>query len=74
MPQDINEREKEILLLLSFGYTRNEIADKIYLSTNTVSTYLKSLSKKLTANNKASLVMRGFQLGLLSTDQQLSHS
>ncbi len=70
---DINEREKEILILLSFGLTRNQIAEQIYLSTNTVSTYIKALNKKLSVSNKAHAVMRGFQIGVLRTDQNFEN-
>ena len=71
--ENITKREREILLLLSFGFTRRQIADKIFLSKNTVTTYMKSLSKKLAVANKAHAVLRGFELGILNVNQNFEN-
>ena len=62
----ISEREIQILDLISCGLTRNEIASKVHLSANTVSSHVKSLYKKLNVHNNTHLVMKGFQTGLLN--------
>ena len=54
--------EKEVLALLSQGLSTSEIANKIFLSTNTVHTYRKRLMEKLEAKNVAELVYKGTEL------------
>ena len=49
-------REREMLRLLSEGYTMKEIADRLCLSFETVHSYSKNLRIKLGCNNVASLV------------------
>lgn len=52
----ITPREREVLRLLSDGYTMKEIADQLCLSFETVHSYCKNLRAKLGCNNVASLV------------------
>lgn len=59
---ELSQREKEVLAYISQGYTTREIADMIFLSVNTVSTYRKRLMQKLQARNVADLVLRGKKL------------
>ena len=58
----MSHREKEVLAFISQGYTTREIAEMIYLSVNTVSTYRKGLMTKLQARNVADLVVKGESL------------
>ena len=59
---ELSKREKEVLTLLSQGLSTSEIANKIFLSTNTVHTYRKRLMEKLEARNVAELVYKGTEL------------
>lgn len=59
---ELSHREKEVLAFISQGYTTREIAEMIYLSVNTVSTYRKRLMTKLQARNVADLVIKGKSL------------
>jgi DNA-binding NarL/FixJ family response regulator len=59
---ELSKREKEVLALLSQGLSTSEIANKIFLSTNTVHTYRKRLMEKLEAKNVAELVYKGTEL------------
>ncbi len=52
----LTERERELLKLVSEGYTNSEIAGKIFLSPETVRGYRKNLLYKLDAKNTAMLV------------------
>ncbi|MDD4776718.1 MAG: response regulator transcription factor [Fermentimonas sp.] len=52
----LTDRERELLKLVSEGYTNAEIADKIFLSPETVRGYRKNLLYKLEAKNTAVLV------------------
>jgi len=44
---DLSEREKTIVKLVALGKTANEIADVLFLSSHTVITHRKNISKKL---------------------------
>ncbi len=52
----LTERERELLKLISEGLTNGEIADKIFLSPETIKGYRKNLLLKLGAKNTAVLV------------------
>lgn len=52
----LTDRERELLKLVSEGYTNAEIAEKIFLSPETVRGYRKNLLYKLDAKNTAVLV------------------
>jgi DNA-binding NarL/FixJ family response regulator len=48
----LSEREKEILNLLSQGLRYKEIADKLFLSTETVRTHIRNIYEKLQVNSR----------------------
>jgi DNA-binding NarL/FixJ family response regulator len=49
-------REKELLRFIVMEYTNQEIADKMFLSVETIKTYRKNLMSKLDAKNVVTLV------------------
>lgn len=58
-------REKEILQLIAYEHTTDEIARQLYLSRHTVITHRKNMMIKLDVKNVAGLVRKGFERGLL---------
>ena len=52
----LGRREKEVLILISEGFTNNEIANQLNITSNTVDTYRKNLLHKTAAKNTAELV------------------
>ncbi|MFD2201252.1 helix-turn-helix transcriptional regulator [Shivajiella indica] len=54
----ISEREKEVALLLSQGYSTKNISDQLHISFNTVESHRKNLLQKLAAKNTAELVYK----------------
>ena len=62
----LTEREKEVLKLIALEYTTPEIAEKLFISTNTVETHRKNLMSKLKVKNIAGLVKFALQTGLIS--------
>lgn len=50
--QCLSKREQEILEQLSKGYRYKEIADKLYLSLETVRTHVRNVYEKLQVNNR----------------------
>jgi DNA-binding NarL/FixJ family response regulator len=57
----VTRREKEVLELLAEGLTNQEIAQRLYLSVNTVDSHRKSLLAKMQARNTAELIRLAFQ-------------
>ncbi|MFJ6694917.1 response regulator transcription factor [Streptomyces sp. NPDC091272] len=51
----LSTREKETLLLVADGLTRNQVARRIGISPHTIDTYLKRIRAKLGLGNKAEL-------------------
>lgn len=52
----LTPREKELLMMLSKGYSNKEIADKLSLSTETVHGYLKNVYEKMHVRSRAEAV------------------
>lgn len=55
------EREKEILILAMKGYTSKEIADKLFISLNTVRNHKQNMMEKTNTPNIASLIDYAFK-------------
>ncbi len=56
LKESISGRELEVLLLISEGLNSGEIADKLYVSKNTIDFHKKSLFKKFGTNKSTKLV------------------
>lgn len=52
----LSNREQEILLLLSKGLRYKEIADKLFLSTETVRTHIRNIYDKLQVNSRTEAI------------------
>ena len=50
---ELSDRESEVLALIARGLTNAQIADELYLSIETVKTYVKRLYAKLDVHNRA---------------------
>jgi DNA-binding NarL/FixJ family response regulator len=50
--QDLTRREQELLELLSKGYRYREIADKLFISIETVRTHIRNVYEKLQVNSR----------------------
>lgn len=62
---NLTRREKEILELIGKEYTNQEIADELFISTNTVFTHRKNLMKKLHVRNTAGLIHFASKNGMI---------
>lgn len=58
-------RELEVLRAIARGLRTSEIAERLFISENTVETHRKNLMLKLGARNSADLVMRAVERGFL---------
>lgn len=61
----LTRREKEILTLISEGFTNPQIAEKLFISLYTVETHRKNLLSKFSTNNTASLIKIAATNGLI---------
>ncbi len=61
----ISVREKEILQLLSDGYTTQKIMDTLFLSATTIDNYRSNLLLKFGVANTASLIKKAVQLNIV---------
>lgn len=61
----LTAREQELLRLIVDGYTNQEIADKVFLSIETIKTYRKNLILKLGAKNSMMLVKMAIEKKLI---------
>lgn len=60
-----SQREMEVLQAIADGLTSREIADKLFISENTVEAHRKNLFAKLNVRNIADLVMKAMKRGYL---------
>ena len=61
----ITKRELEILELIASGLSNREIADKLFVSENTVKTHSSRLFDKLSAKRRTQAVQIGKEMGLI---------
>ncbi len=61
----LNERENQILRLLSAGMKTPEIANELYLSKNTIKWYIRKIYEKLNVHSKSEAIEQGYRSGLL---------
>ena len=68
----ITKREQEVLQLIAYENTTQEIAHKLFISPHTALSHRKNLMYKLNARNTAGLVRRAFEIGLLTPNSNKS--
>jgi two-component system response regulator NreC len=64
-PDDLTERELEILRLIALGHTNAEIGAQLYLSVRTVESHRAHIQQKLRRSTRAELVRYALDHGLL---------
>lgn len=63
----LSKREREVLQMIAAGCSRPQIADKLFISPNTVRTHTKTIYEKLHAHNRAEALAKAKELGLLAS-------
>lgn len=61
----ISKRELEVLELMSLGYSNQEIAEKLFVSLNTVKTHSSNLFEKLEAKRRTQAIETAKKLHLI---------
>ncbi|MCD6728312.1 MAG: response regulator transcription factor [Solirubrobacteraceae bacterium] len=64
-PDELTERETEVLRLIALGYTNAEIADQLHLSVRTVESHRAHIQQKLRRTSRAELVRYALDRGLV---------
>ncbi|MGH3650356.1 MAG: response regulator [Acidimicrobiia bacterium] len=62
----LTPREREVMALVAAGLTNDEIADHMYISTNTAKTHVSRAMTKLGARDRAQLVVFAYRSGLVT--------
>lgn len=62
---EISKRELEVLELMAKGLSNQEIADKLFLSLNTIKTHSSNLFLKLEVKRRTQAVQKGKELRLI---------
>jgi two-component system, NarL family, response regulator NreC len=66
----LSEREEQVLALTAEGYSNQEIAGRLYLSSKTVDTYRQRIMEKLDLHHRSELVHYALDRGLLKSRTQ----
>jgi two-component system, NarL family, response regulator NreC len=64
-PDDLSDRELEVLRLIALGHTNNEIAEQLYLSVRTVESHRAHIQQKLGLSTRSELVRYAIERGLI---------
>jgi two-component system response regulator NreC len=66
-PDDLSERELEVLRLIALGHTNSEIAEQLFLSVRTVESHRAHIQQKLRLTTRSELVRYALDRGLVET-------
>jgi NarL family two-component system response regulator LiaR len=69
----LSAREAEIIALLTQGLTNQEIADKVYLSINSIKTYLQTAYRKMGVSRRSQAVAWGHDHGFAPDYKRTLH-
>lgn len=62
---NLSEREQELLRYFIEGYTKQQIAEKLYLSYHTVNTHIRNIYSKLHVNTRGELLAKAYKERLI---------
>lgn len=62
---ELTDREREILTLVARGLNNDQIGERLFISPATVKTHLARIMAKLDAHDRAQLVVRAYESGLV---------
>ncbi|MGO3147846.1 MAG: response regulator transcription factor [Leucobacter sp.] len=67
--EGLSLREAEVIALITQGYTNPEIAARIYVTVNSLKSYIRSAYRKMGVERRAQAVRWGISHGMLPTDE-----
>src|SRR4051794_18534194 len=65
-PDNLTDRELDVLKLIALGHTNVEVADQLFLSVRTVETHRGHIQQKLNVSTRAELVRYAIDRGLVT--------
>lgn len=65
----LSEREREVIVCVVRGLSNKEIAEKLFISVNTVMTHRRNISRKLQIHSPAGLTIYAIVNGLINLDE-----
>ncbi len=68
----LNSREKEILIQISLGLADQDIANRLFISLNTVKWYNRHIYSKLGVRNRTQALARAREIGILNRMEELA--
>jgi DNA-binding CsgD family transcriptional regulator len=68
-PEEISQREKDVLRLVALGMTNKEIGEKLFISSHTVITHRKNITSKLGIKTIAGLTVYALINRLIMADE-----
>jgi two-component system, NarL family, response regulator NreC len=69
-PDDLSERELEVLRLIALGHTNAEIAERLFISVRTVESHRSHIQQKLRLTKRSELVRYALERGILQLDDE----
>ena len=63
---ELTLRELEVLDLIATGASTAEVAEKLFITSRTVTTHISNMYRKLEVNNRTAVVRKAIELGLIS--------
>jgi two-component system response regulator NreC len=67
-PDELTEREVEVLRLIALGNTNAEIADQLYLSVRTIESHRAHIQQKIRRSSRSELVRYALDHGLVGPE------
>lgn len=67
--ESLSEREREILICIARGMSNKDVADKLFISINTVLTHRKNIFRKLDIHSISGLTIYAVVNGLITLDE-----
>jgi DNA-binding NarL/FixJ family response regulator len=71
--EGLTDREAEVLALITQGRSNNEIAQVMYLSINTVKTYIRSAYRKIAVTGRSHAILWGVDHGFQPDYHRIDH-
>jgi NarL family two-component system response regulator LiaR len=68
-PEDLTERETEVLKLMARGHANKQIASSLYVSEKTVKAHVSSILMKLGVQSRTQAALHAVRTGLVGTEE-----
>jgi DNA-binding CsgD family transcriptional regulator len=66
----LSDREMEVLSLMAAGLSNQQIADKLFVSLNTVKTHVSNVLMKLNATRRTQAIQRAIELQIINPSKE----